>query len=90
MVDRLSESNLVTVIPSSPKDFLDYDALIDDIFRDLVGKVILYHIFSCSMMDSINKVYMDLCESNLIEHTTTSHLMMKKGRIFHLLSIKSL
>jgi hypothetical protein len=73
----------VTVIPSSPKDFLDYGALLDDIFCDLVGKVKLNQIFSCSMMDSNNKVYMDLRESNLIEHTTTSHLMTKKGHIFH-------
>ena len=55
---------MVTVHPASPEDFLDYDKLMNYLYRPLVGIVKKNHIFSC--MD--DGVQMRLWESNLEEH----------------------
>ncbi len=46
LFDCLSVSDSVMVVPSVAEDFLDYDALFDDIYCPLTGKVKQNHIFS--------------------------------------------
>ena len=49
LIDCLGVSDAVTIVPSATKDFLDYDALIDNLYRDLAGLVKLNQIFSCDL-----------------------------------------
>jgi hypothetical protein len=46
LFDCLSVSECVTVVPTLPEDFLDYNRLFNDVYRNLAGKVKLNHIFS--------------------------------------------
>ena len=81
LIERLSSSDSVTIWPSDPNDFLNYDALFDDIYRDLAGKVKQNHIFSCSG-DCLLPI-ISLRESNLEEHQVSSHAVSKKTRKFN-------
>ena len=80
LIERLSASDSVTIWPSEPDDFLNYDALFDDIYRDLAGKVKQNHIFSCSG-DCLLPI-ISLRESNLEEHQVSNHAVSKKTRKF--------
>jgi hypothetical protein len=55
---------MVTVHPASPEDFLDYNKLMNYLYRPLAGIVKKNHIFSC-MDDGLQ---MRLRQSNLEEH----------------------
>jgi hypothetical protein len=46
-------------------DFLDYDLLLDGIYRKLAGNIKQNHIFSCIDDDSFE---MRIRQSNLVEH----------------------
>ena len=46
LFDSLNGSDLVTIVPTSPQDFLDYDSFFETLYRDLTGKVKTNHIFS--------------------------------------------
>ena len=81
LFDQLNASDSVTVVPSLPEDFLDYDKLFGDIYRDISGKIKVNHIFSCSGSDPL-KVVIQLRQSNLDEHTITSHVASKKKKMF--------
>jgi hypothetical protein len=62
--EALNRSQMVTVHPASPEDFLDYDKLMNFLYRPLAGTVKKNHIFSC-MDDGLQ---MRLRQSNLEEH----------------------
>ena len=79
----LSVSDSVTVIPTLPEDFDNYDALFKDLFRNLSGKVKQNHIFACSADDQ-----MDLRESDIIEHKTNTHKCWKTGRLLNAAQLK--
>ncbi len=64
LLEALNRSLMVTVHPASPEDFLDYNKLMNYLYRPLVGIVKKNHIFFC--MD--DGVQMILWESNLEEH----------------------
>ena len=81
LFDCLGVSDSVTVVPSVAEDFLDYDALFDDIYRPLAGKVKQNHIFSCSR-DNLLPV-IELRASNLDEHQITCFKASKKSRKFN-------
>ena len=74
LVDSLSKSDSVTVLPTEPGDFFDYDKLFKGLFRDLSGRVKKNHIFSCMADDR-----MDLRESNTPDHKIHRHKLPKKG-----------
>ena len=78
LFDCLSVSDSVTVVPLVAEDFLDYNALFDDIYRPLAGKVKQNHIFSCSG-DNLLPV-IKLHASNLDEHQITYFKALKKSR----------
>ena len=69
LFDCLGVSDSMTVVPLVAEDFLDYDALFDDIYRPLAGKVKQNHIFSCSG-DNLLPV-IELRASILDEHQIT-------------------
>ena len=52
LFQRLDVSDSVTVMPTMREDFLDYDNLFDDVYRDLAGMVKQNHIFSGAGGDS--------------------------------------
>ncbi len=83
LLEALNRLLMVTVHPASQEDFLDYNKLMNYLYRQLAGIVKKNHIFSC--MD--DGVQMRLRESNLEEHNelvfnhrkrTTSKLLRAK------------
>ena len=78
LVKSLSKSESVTVLPTEPDDFFDYDTLFKGLFRDLSGRVKKNHIFSCTADDR-----MDLQESNTPDHNIYPHKLFKKGRLIN-------
>ena len=69
LFQRLNVSDSVMVMPTTQEDFLDYDALFDDVYRDLAGMVKQNHIFSCGGDSNDNmQPIIQLRESNLDEH----------------------
>ena len=75
LITSLDVSDCVTVVPTVPEDFMNYDAFFKDLFRDLACKVKQNHIFACSENDR-----MSLRESNMNEHKIGNHKCSKKGR----------
>jgi len=61
----LDQSASVTVHRTVANDFLDYDSLLDGIYRKLAGNIKQNHIFSCIDDDGTE---MTIRESNLVEH----------------------
>lgn len=82
LFQRLNVSDSVTVVPTTPEDFLDYDALFDDVYRDLAGMVKQNHIFSCGGDGDDMLPTIQLRESNLDEHPIINHKATKKTRKF--------
>ena len=81
LYDCLDASDAVTVVPASSRDFLDYDILYQDLYRNLAGKVKSNHIFSVSDQNPTTVIH--LRESNLNEHPITLHrTSKKKAKIF--------
>ena len=74
LITALSASRQVTILPTEPQDFLNYDKLFNDIYRKLDGKIKQNHIFACVEGDR-----MDIRESNLEEHEVNHHKMSKRG-----------
>ena len=81
LFDCLSVSDSVMVVSSVAKDFLDYDALFDDIYCPHTGKVKQNRIFSCSG-DNLLPV-IELRASNLDEHQITCFKASKKSKKFN-------
>ena len=65
---------MVTIHPASPEDFLDYDKLMNYLYRPLTGIVKKNHIFSCMEYG----VQMRLRESNLEEHNDSAFNLQKR------------
>ncbi len=65
----------MTIHPSNPEDFLDYDKLMSSLFWTLLGSIKRNHIFSCNDDGS----QMKLQQSNLTEHQEFVFYLMKKG-----------
>ena len=77
LIEALDVSDCVTVIPTAPEDFFNYDTLFKGLYRDLARKVKQNHIFSCTADNR-----MDLHESNIGEHNNKcTHKLSKKGRL---------
>ena len=65
MVEALNRSEMVTVHPASPEDFLDYDKLMTKLFKKaLYGNIKKNHIFTCDD----DGAQMIIRQSNLDEH----------------------
>ncbi len=73
MIESLSVSECVTVIPTVPDDFFDYDSFFTNMYRTLASKVKQNHIFSC-----IDDDRMDLRESNLDKHRPVAFKLSKR------------
>ena len=74
LIAALDKSDNVTVIPTVPGDFFDYDALFKGLYRNLTCNVKQNHIFSCLVQDK-----MSLRESNINDHRVRTHQCFKKG-----------
>jgi hypothetical protein len=60
LIGALSASDCVSVIPTVPEDFYDYDMLFKDLYRPLSGKVKQNHIFTC--LDDDKMILRDHCQ----------------------------
>ena len=78
LIEKLSASDCVTVIPTVPDNFFNYDKLFKGLYRPLASKVKQNHIFTC-----IDDDQMILRESNLNHHTATSFRLSKKGLLMN-------
>jgi hypothetical protein len=76
LLETLNVSDSVTVVPTAPDDFWDYDGLLNDMYKDISGKVKINHIFSCNS-DNPLSMALDLRKSNLPEHTVDVHNVSK-------------
>jgi hypothetical protein len=47
LFETLNVLDSMMVVPTILEDFLDYDVLMDDVYRDLAGMVQQNHMFSC-------------------------------------------
>jgi hypothetical protein len=83
----LSVSDSVMVVPSVAKDFLDYDARFDDIYRPLAVKVKQNHLFSCSGNNLLPVI--ELRASNLDEHQVAMYLSKKSQNFNSALELKA-
>ena len=76
MLAVLNRSEMVTVHPASPDDFLDYDKLMNKLYgRRLLGNIKKNHIFTC---DS-DGAQMKIRQSNLDEHCEYVIFLRKNG-----------
>jgi hypothetical protein len=76
LTEALSVSDSVSVIPTTPDDFWDWDWLLTDMYRDISGQIKVNHIFSCSGNDPL-LMTLDLRKSNLEEHGIIVHKVSK-------------
>jgi len=76
LLEALNRSQMVTVHPASPEDLLDYDKLMNFLYRPLAGIVKKNHIFSC-MDDGLQR--MRLRQSNLEEHNELVFNLRKRS-----------
>ncbi len=76
LIDALSVSDSITVIPTMPNDFWDWDWLLSDMYRDILGQIKVNHIFSCSS-DNLLVMTLGLRKSNLEEHGVIVHKISK-------------
>ena len=74
LLAALNKSDSVTVIPTAPNDFFDYDGLFKGLYQNLTCNVKQNHIFSCLSQDKMN-----LWERNNDEHRVCTHTCFKKG-----------
>ena len=66
-------------------DFFDYDALLNNMCRDLSGQVKVNHIFSCNG-DDLLAMALAMQRSNLLEHPALTHIASKvRSRRFNCL-----
>ena len=76
LIEALSVSDSVSVIPTMSDDFWDWDRLLTDMYRDISGQIKVNHIFSCSGNDPL-LMTLDLHKSNLEEHGIIVHKVSK-------------
>ena len=80
-MDVLNMSESMTVLPTLPEDFFDYDKLFKEMYADLAGKVKNNHIFSCGGgRDDEEVTFLTLHQSNLDNHTVSTHKVSKRSR----------
>lgn len=84
LTESLNVSDSVTVIPTVPEDFFDYDKLFKDLYSKLDGVVKKNHVFSCIENDR-----MHIRESNLEEHKAFTRNLPKRGRRMNAADIKT-
>ena len=65
---------MVTVHPASPEDFLDYDKLMNYLYRPLAGIIKKNHTFSC-----VDELQMRLRQSNPEEHNELVFNLRKRS-----------
>jgi len=73
--EALNRSQMVTVHPASPEDFLDYDKVMNYLYRPLAGIIKKNHIFSCTD----DGLQMRLRQSNLEEHNELVFNLRKRS-----------
>ena len=76
LLEALNVSESVTVVPASLDDFWDYDGLLNNVYKDISGKVQIIHIFSCNSENPLTMA-LNLWKSNLVEHTVNDHNELK-------------
>ena len=86
LFNSLYGSDSVTIIPASSEDFLDFDALFDNLYRNLTGKVKTNHIFAVT--DKGGLPVIELRKSNLIEHGVSVHAAAKKSNQFSAVKLR--
>ena len=77
----LGVSEFVTILPTLPGDFLDYNRLFYDVYRNLVGKVKVNHIFFVSGDGPFPVI--KLREGNLDEHPISNQPLPKRCKAFN-------
>ena len=81
LLEALNRLPMVTALPACPEDFLDYNKLMNYLYRPLAGIVKKNHIFSC--MDDESQ--MRLWHSNLAEHNKLVFNLWKRTTTFPLM-----
>ncbi len=76
LIEALSISDSVSVIPMTPDDFWGWDRLLTDMYRDILDQIKVNHIFSCSGNDPL-MMTLDLWKLNLDEHGIIVHKVSK-------------
>ena len=76
LLETLNVSDSVTVVPTAPDDFWDYDGLLNDMYKDISGKVKINHIFSCNS-DNPLSMALDLRKS-IFRNTQSMSIMFRK------------
>ena len=84
LTEALNVSECVTVIPTMPEDFFNYDKLFKDIYSKLDGIVKKNHIFS--FLEDNQLKYR---ESNLEQHATFTRKLLKRGRCMNRVELKA-
>lgn len=89
LISALNVLESVTVIPTVPEDFFNYDKLFNDIYSKLGGGVVggvikKNHIFSCIDDDRIH-----IRESNLEKHKNFTCKVSKRGRLMNRTELKA-
>ena len=85
LFETLNVSDSVTVVLMIPEDFLNYNALTDDVYHDFSGMVKQNHMISCHDDDG-NDTIIQLRESNLDEHKAVNHKAVKRMKHFNIVS----
>ncbi len=78
LIDALSVSAKITVVPTVPSDFLDYDGTFKALYTNLSGLVKHNHIFTCDGDD--DELIIKIRESNLDEHEIIRHTAVRPSR----------
>lgn len=76
LCEALNASDYVTIIPTVVDDFLEYDALFKQLYRDLSSQVKQNHIFTCVQDNELI-----LRESNLEQHQPVVHKLSKRKKV---------
>ena len=73
LLDHLDMSESVTVYPTLPDDFFDYESFLHMFYSNFKSKVKQHNIFSCNYNSNRvgNKINVELWESNLDIHPIT-------------------
>ena len=79
LIDVLDMSEWVSVLPTLPEDFFNYDKLFKEMYADLSGKVKNNHTFLCGRDDE-EVMFLTLRQSNLDHHTASTHKVLKRLR----------
>ena len=72
LVEALNVSKSVMVVLTVPSNFWDYNGLLNEMYKDISGKIKIDHIFYCSSKNPL-VMTLNLRKSNLAEHMVVAH-----------------